>query len=225
MRGAKSSGRLLTPEQASRVYDRIGRLQDWQIYESQAIREQIRLGSFGTARSLFEFGCGTGAFAAKLLKTSLRRDCRYVGIDVSRTMVRLAASRLTPWSERATIRLSDGSSCLNEADNTFDRFVSNYVFDLLPAEYALAIIAEAHRVLCDNGKLCVVSLGYGTSGFSRIVTALWDRAWRCKPEIVGGCRPVNLRRLLDAQWSIEHYTKVVSFGISSDVLVASRRPD
>jgi ubiquinone/menaquinone biosynthesis C-methylase UbiE len=221
---AQSGGRFLTPEQASRVYDRIGRLQDWQaVYEGRAIREVIRLGSFDSAKSVFEFGCGTGAFAAKLLKTSLPAGSRYVGIDVSPRMVRLATSRLKTWAGRAAVRLSDGSPRIHELDSSFDRFVSNYVFDLLAPEYAEAIISEAHRVLSSDGKLCLVSLGCGTSGLSRIATMLWERVWRLKPELVGGCRPVDLCTLLTpGQWSIDHHRKLVFFGLASEVIVASR---
>jgi SAM-dependent methyltransferase len=222
---AQPSGRFLTPEQASCVYGRIGRFQDWQaVYEGAAIRELVRHGSFETAKSVFEFGCGTGAFAAKLLKTHIPRDCRYVGVDVSPKMVRLASARLGRWPERASIRLSDGSSHLHEPDGAFDHFVSNYVFDLLAPEYATAIVAEAHRILGDDGKLCLVSLGRGRAGLSRIVTALWERVWRLKPELVGGCRPVDLRNLLvPGQWSVDHHETVVSLGLTSDLLVASRR--
>jgi ubiquinone/menaquinone biosynthesis C-methylase UbiE len=224
---AQSGGRFLTPEQASRVYDWIGRLQDWQaVYEGRAIREVIRLASFDSAKSVFEFGCGTGAFAAKVLRTCLPPTCRYVGIDVSPRMVRLATSRLKKWAERIDIKLSDGSAWLHEPDCTFDRFVSNYVFDLLAPEYAAGIISEAHRVLNSSGKLCLVSLGCGTSGLSRIATVLWERVWRLKPELVGGCRPVDLRSLLiPGQWLIDHHAKLVSFGFVSEVIVASRRSE
>jgi SAM-dependent methyltransferase len=218
------SGRCLTPEQARRVYDRIGRFQDWQvIYEGRAIRELLHAASFHSAKSVFEFGCGTGAFAARLLKAHLPPDCRYVGVDISPTMLRLATARLTPWAARAVVKISDGSSVLAEADVTFDRFVSNYVFDLLAPEYAASIISEAHRVSVDGGKLCLVSLGHGTSGLSRVVSGLWERVWERKPELVGGCRPVDLRSLLEPdKWAIEHFKDVVSFGLSSEVVVASR---
>ncbi len=207
------------------MYDRIGRLQDWQaVYEGRAIREVIQLGSFDSAKSILEFGCGTGAFAAKLFRTCLPSVCRYVGIDVSPRMVRLATAQLKAWAERTAIRLSDGSPGLHEADGAFDRFVSNYVFDLLAPEYAAIIISEAHRVLNSSGKLCLVSLGCGASGPPRIATVLWDRVWRLKPELVGGCRPLDLCSLLMAeQWSIDHHVKLVSFAIPSEVIVASRR--
>ncbi|HEX6821901.1 MAG TPA: class I SAM-dependent methyltransferase [Candidatus Sulfotelmatobacter sp.] len=220
----QSSGRFLTPEQASRVYDRIGRFQDWQaVYEARAIRELIRMASLDESKGVFEFGCGTGAFAASLLKSCLPPDCRYIGIDIAPRMVRLATTRLQPWGERAKIKLSDGSSRLHEPDETFDHFVSNYVLDLLAPEYASAIIFEAFRVLRNRGRLCLITLGHGRSGVQRLVTELWERIWRLKPEIVGGCRPVDLRRLLAAQeWSIDGYKVVTAFGITSEVLVASR---
>ncbi len=225
MTDTHSSGRYLTPEQASRAYDRIGRFQDWQaVYESRAIRELIRLGSFNSAKSVFEFGCGTGAFAVKLLKAYVSPECRYVGVDVSPRMLALSASRLKTWAGRAETKLVHGSPRLHEPDGAFDRFVSNYVFDLLAPEYAATIISEAHRILSSGGKLCLVSLGRGTSGLSRIVTALWETVWRLKPEFVGGCRPVDLRNLLrPGDWYIDHHRSVASFGIMSDVLVASRR--
>lgn len=224
MSRTSQDGRYLTPAQASRVYNHIGRFQDWQsVYEGKAICEIIRLGSFETAHSVFEFGCGTGAFAAKLLKNWLPPDSRYVGVDVSPKMIRLSTSHLQPWADRVEIKLADGSPSLNEPDGTYDRFVSNYVFDLLAPSYAMLILTEAHRVLRNGGKLCLVSLAQGAAGLPRIVTRVWDTLWRLKPELVGGCRPVDLRSLLTPEWSIEHFSTVTSWSIRSEVLVASRR--
>ena len=58
-----------------------------------------------------------------------------------------------------------------------------------------------------------------------MVTALWERVWRFEPNIVGGCRPIDLRTLLEPQyWSVEHYKTIASFGIPSEIIVASRKP-
>ena len=223
MSRAQPSGRFLTPEQASRVYNRIGRFQDWQvIYEHRALRELFRVGSFGFAKSIFEFGCGTGAFAARILSDYAPPDCRYVGMDVSRKMVALSTARLERWEKRAEISLSDGSARIDQPNGAFDHFVSNYVFDLLSPEYASGVISEAHRIFGNAGKLCLVSLGSGRSGVSRIVTAVWEEAWRTNPDLVGGCRPVDVRSLLKPErWSIEQYKMVASFGITSEVVVAT----
>lgn len=143
---------------------------------------------------------------------------------MSPKMIQLASWRLQMWSGRAEVRLSDGSTQLGEQDATFDRFVSNYVFDLLAPGYAAAVIADAHRLLSDGSKLCLVSLGRGKSGLPKIVTALWERVWQWRPEWVGGCRPVDLVALLTGErWSIDHHRTAVTFGITSDVLIASRR--
>ncbi|MGB7436996.1 MAG: class I SAM-dependent methyltransferase, partial [Candidatus Acidiferrum sp.] len=137
---------------------------------------------------------------------------------------RLAGSRLKRWADRATVKLSDGSPALPEADGAFDHFVSNYVFELLSPDYAATVVEEAHRVLSPNGKLCLVSLGCGSSGLARLVTALWEAVWRCKPQLVGGCRPSDLSTLLSSnKWSVDHHGRVVSFGTTSEVVVASRR--
>ncbi len=193
-------------------------------YEGPALRELRHAGDFRSAKSVFEFGCGTGAFAAKLM-TIVPADCCYVGIDVSPKMVGFATSRLKRWAGRATVRLSDGFPALPEGNGAFDHFVSNYVFELLSPDYAAKLLAEAHRILSPNGKLCLVSLGCGTSGLARIVTAFWEAAWKRKPELVGGCRPSELTALLGPdQWLIDHLRKMVSFGVTSEVVVASRRP-
>ena len=221
MNDSDSPGRVITPQEARRVYDRIGRFQDWlAFYEGPAVREMLGFAAFHSAKSVLEFGCGTGAFGAKLMEI-VPADCRYVGIDISPNMVRIARSRLAKWAGRTTIHLTEGSPHMPESDGAFDRFVSNYVFDLLAPEYIAAVLDEAHRVLTANGKLCVVSLGHGSTGLSRIVTSVWEAVWKRKPEWVGGCRPLNLRRLLPPRaWKIEHHATVVAFGVASEVLIA-----
>jgi trans-aconitate methyltransferase len=142
--GEKPHDRYLSPEQAKRFYDRLGARQDWQgFYENAALQELIAHAGFDSARSVFEFGCGTGAFAARLLQQHLPADARYTGLDVSSTMVSLARKRLQPWPERAHVHQSDGSFRIHQADRSFDRFVSNYVFDLLAPGFAEQLLLEA----------------------------------------------------------------------------------
>ena len=125
----------LTPEQARRVYDRIGRAQDWQrFYEDAATAELVAHADFDTAHAVVELGCGTGRFAAALLAGYLPADASYVGVDLSPRMVALASDRLGPWRHRAAVTLVDGGATLPAADGGADRFVANYVFDLLGPE-------------------------------------------------------------------------------------------
>ena len=160
----ESSDRYLSPEQAKRFYDRLGSRQDWQsFFENPGINEMIGHADFDSAHSVFEFGCGTGALATRLLQHHLPADARYVGLDISGKMVSLALERLKPWSGRARVYQTDGSPRIPEPDSSFDRFVSTYVLDLLAPDFIERLVSEAHRVLVPGGKLCLVSMTFGAS--------------------------------------------------------------
>jgi len=166
----ESTCRYLSPAEAKRFYDRLGSRQDWQgFFENPANNELTAHAAFESAHSVFEFGCGTGALAARLLQQHLPSDAGYVGIDISGTMVSLARERLKPWSDRARIYQSEGSPRISEPDRSFDRFVSTYVFDLLAPDFIDQLLSEAQRLLVPGGKLCLVSMTFGTSHISRAV--------------------------------------------------------
>ena len=88
-------GKALTPAQADRAYDRIGRFQDWRaFYEGPAVHDLIAHLHLDAATGVFELGCGTGALAARLLGEHLPAEATYAGVDVSPHMVRLSRERL-----------------------------------------------------------------------------------------------------------------------------------
>jgi len=212
----------LTAAEAKAFYDRFGGKQDRQaFYEDPALTRLIAHAAFGDARSVFEFGCGTGRFAARLLSGVLPGEARYQGVDISPTMVRIARGRLAPWSERATVGLSDGSMRLPAPDGSCDRIVCTYVLDLLSADDIVAFLGEARRILTPDGMLCVVNLTDGRRGMTRLVSSLWRRIHAVRPQLVGGCRPIRLRDLLSpVEWEIAHRSVVSAFAISSEVVVA-----
>lgn len=214
--------RYLTVDETRAYYDRFGIKQDWQrFYEGTALRELLRYGGFEHARAVFELGCGTGAFARELLGERLPRHARYLGVDVSATMIGIATPRLARFGTRARVRLSDGGLRFDEPDGSFDRFVANYVLDLLDPAQITQTLAEAGRLLTADGRLCAVSLSCGVGWLSRGLSRLWDRVHRRRPQLVGGCRPL---RLLDCmapdRWRVLHHHIVTAFGIPSEVLIA-----
>ena len=213
-----------TPDDARRFYDRFGSKQDTQgFYENPALDDLLEHADFEHARSVLEFGCGTGSFARKLFETVLPADARYLGLDISGTMIGLATKRLEPWQDRAEVRQADGTPGLPVPDASVDRFLATYVFDLLDPAYSRHLIAEAHRVLIPGGLLCTVNLTHGTGAFSRFVSRLWTSICDRCPKLVGGCRPIHLTDLLEPEvWRIRHHRTLVSFGICSEILVAER---
>jgi len=216
--------RTLSHMEARRAYDRIGRLQDTQaFYEDVATSLLLQHGDFSSARSVFEFGCGTGRFAQRLLEEQLPPDARYRGVDLSPRMIGLAQARLRPWAPRAEVRLTEGGPPNDEPSASWDRFVSNFVFDLLAIEEIEAVLREAHRMLEPGGLLCTTGLSTGIGPGSRAMAHAWSWVQSRMPSLVGGCRPVDVLPLLPAEgWEVRHHSKLVRFGVSSEVLVARR---
>lgn len=217
--------RMLTHQQATSFYNHFGAKQDWQaFYEVAATRELIAHACFEAAGAVFEFGCGTGATASQVLAHYLPPQATYLAVDSSATMVRLAQSRLARFGDRVRVRLTDGSLQFPEASGSFDRFVSNYVLDLLSAADIAQLLSEAHRLLTAEGRLCLVSLTPGSTPLARLVTWCWTRLHALDPRLVGGCRPLELRSCLSDTDFHPDYTQVVTrFGVPSEVVVASKR--
>ncbi len=217
-------GRCLTPVEARRVYDDFGARQDGQgWYEDPPVEVLLRHAAFEEARCVVEVGSGTGRFARGLLDGRLPPEARYRGFDNSPTMVELARERLESFGERARVDLTDGSMELPMEDGSCDRFVANYLADLLDREAIVALVAEAGRVLAPGGLLGLVSLTFGRGLASRALSFLWGQLHRRRPEAVGGCRPIELAPFLASpEWRGVRRETVVALGLASEVLVAER---
>jgi len=216
---------VLTRSQAQTFYDRFGRRQDAQaFYEDAALDDLITHAELEKAENVFELGCGTGRLAHRLLTRHLPPGATYLGIDISQTMIEIAALRLLSWQERAKVVRSDGSMRFPISSRSVDRVVSTYVLDLLSETDIRDAISEARRVLMPRGKLCLVSLTNGVTFTSRIVSALWSAVFGLHASWVGGCRPIRLGSFFDRQsWSIDYRNVATRFGVPSEVLVASLR--
>jgi ubiquinone/menaquinone biosynthesis C-methylase UbiE len=216
--------RDFTTADARRFYDRFGSKQDLQsFYENSAIEDLIAHADFEHARAVFELGFGTGKLARLMLERCLPPDAIYSGIDISTTMARLAVERLQPWQNRTTLKVGDASKGIDLSDASFDRFVSTYVLDLLRPAEIRGVVSESYRILKPGGRLCLVSLSQGIGAWGRIVTGVWKALYRTNPQIVGGCRPIELLEYItNDRWRIIYHNTVVSFGISSEIVIASR---
>ncbi len=205
-------------------YDRFGARQDSQsFYEEPAIDVMISHADFEHAQYVFEFGCGTGKLAQRLLDTQLPLSAQYLGSDLSPVMTRLAQRRIEAHAARARIVHTEGEVHFPFDDGEIDRVVSCYVLDLLSDEDIRAYLDEAHRTLRPGGLVCLASLGRGVGMFSRLVSVLWSGVFRISPSIVGGCRPIELDTFVDpAQWRLVYRNIVTPFGVPSEVRILER---
>lgn len=208
-----------------KYYDRIGRGQDTQrFYEDRPTDRLRQCAEFETAASLVELGGGTGRFARTLLREQLPAMASDRGFELSGRTAAIAASRLRPWAGRAAVTRIDGDPPLPLDEAAADRFIANYVLDLMPPGEARRWLDEAHRVLVPAELLCLVSITPGDGHASRLVSDTWTRLWRHRPLLVGGCRPIELLNLLDQnQWATQHHEVVTAWSVSSEVVVAQRR--
>ncbi len=211
----------LSLNQARWVYDRIGRIQDWQIvYEDATINRLVAHAALGDDQTIFEFGCGTGRLAEHLLG-ALPSNVNYLGVDISPVMINLATSRLAPWAERAKVVLVDGSLPLPAEDGFADRVLSTFVFDLLEEAYAREVLDDLRRILAPGGRLCLAGLTGGEGLLERGVCRAWTGLWRVAPQLVGGCRPISVGALLEHGWKVEHHSRVHRLGLVMEVVIAA----
>lgn len=136
-------------------------------------------------------------------------------------MIQLSRKRLAKFGKRVALVKSSGDVSLPLPDHSADRFVSNYVLDILSTDEIEAVLREAKRILKPNGLLCLTGLTHGKGQFSKAWTAFWNLRFDLNPKWVGGCRPVALRGFL-AGWNLVHHAVVTARGISSDVVVAKK---
>lgn len=215
----------LTRKQARNFYDRFGRRKRGPAkYVQKALDCLVEQGAFGEADAIVEFGCGSGAFANRLLAEEMRADATYAAFDLSETMTDLTRTRLEPFGSRAVVTRTDGRPRIPLPAASCDRFISNYVLDMLSGQDILRMLEQAWRVLRPNGLLCLTSLTYGTTLGSRLRIAAWLAVHSLRPSLVGGCRPIVLNDFLGpASWKVVYSETVVSHGIPSQVLIARPR--
>jgi ubiquinone/menaquinone biosynthesis C-methylase UbiE len=213
---------VLKPSEVQTFYDRFGKKQDAQsFYEDPALDDLIAHASFSEAKKVFEFGCGTGRFAARLLSEYLPAEATYVGCDLSRTMVDLATKRLAIYAKRARVFQSGGTALFSVPDYSADRVISTYVLDLMSETTIEKFLLEAFRTLDTGGKVCLVSLTKGVTLLSKIVAAIWSSVFHLRASLVGGCRPISLAQHINLNyWEPEYRNVIIAFGVPSEVLVA-----
>jgi ubiquinone/menaquinone biosynthesis C-methylase UbiE len=193
------------------------------LYERFATRRLIGHARLEQAESVFEFGCGTGRFAEEILRHQLPARARYTACDITPEMVRLTEARLATFASRVTVKQSDGGAPAHEPPASCDRWVANFVLDLLSDGDIRAVLSEAHRMLRPGGLICLSSLAPAQGPLSQLCTSLWSAVYALRPSLVGGCRPISLEPFLEpSRWRIEHRSVVVPFGFALEVAVAAR---
>lgn len=224
--GPRTGG--LSPRRAAGVYDRIGRLQVTQVvFEAPPLARLTAGGRLSAAHYVIEIGCRTVWFACNLLTNVCGPQCRYVGLDVSPRMCRIATARLSRFSARARVVQADDTLPLPLPAAGADRVVAAFVVDLLPTEYARRLLADTHRVLAGSSRQGVCCARRAPSRAPRGPLASSPRLGASSPSAPQPCwvdvAPWRWRACSPGCWPVRTDTIVTARRFPAGVLVAERQ--
>lgn len=133
-------------------------------------------------------------------------EARYLGLDQSPRMCRLAESKLAQnFNECAKIRNVDATERIPDDDVQVRSVLMFYVLDLMSDTDARKVLANCAGLCSPDSRLCAVSIteGLPSSWLSRAVMGTWSRIAGVAPLLLGGCRPQRLKGLLEsAGWVV-----------------------
>jgi phospholipid N-methyltransferase len=234
-----------TPSQTAvtAFYDRFGPylMNDFyhHTFEAIAMERMLSLCEIAPGDRVLEIGPGTGFLASKILNTlnkNPEQSSQYVGIEVSSSMHHTCQKTLEGFfaSDNLEIQLhlvDDSTIALSKMDLSVNKVVLTYVMDLLPEDDLHQLVSILHDKLESNtdnylssspNKICVVNLTYGIDTFSRLLTNLWQLAYRLLGgEFVGGCRPLQIEQYFHQEngFVVDRVDKVVSNGLPSEIAI------
>jgi demethylmenaquinone methyltransferase/2-methoxy-6-polyprenyl-1,4-benzoquinol methylase len=207
----------LSPAAIQSLYDHLAPVYDWfELFESHAKAKGRQALDLRPGQRILEVGVGTGKELARIWE-AIAPEGTAIGIDISRVMLSLTR-------RRAQLPLLQADAhCLPFGEESFDRLYCAYVLDLLPLADIPGILQEFHRVLRPGGRMVLISLTEGVNFFSRRLVSLWKAVFALSPGLCGGCRPLQLSRMIQqAGFAIASHEVILQLAVASEVISAFR---
>lgn len=202
---------------------------DWIMgfYERPSIRKALSGPVIERARKIIDVGVGTGYLLSQLVSVTNEKQ-EIVAVDLSQQMLKSSQHYLQK-NNLLTGRIHfEKANCLNLPwqDNTFDLYVSSYLFDLLPEKELKKAILNMERVLRPDGYAILITMTTELDGVNKLIKFIfrlmneiyclgyyrgrWNAVWKF---LFAGyaphCRPIELGKYLrESPNMIIAYTKV-----------------
>lgn len=185
----------LHKKEIEKIYRRYAPIYDiWSsLTESRGHLRSLEKAHIQNGEAVLEVAVGTGVLFEKILQANPRG--RNEGIDLTEEMLHRARKRANrSGTTNYTLRVGDAYH-LSYKDNSFDVILNNYMFDLIPERDFTVILQEFKRVLKSGGRIVLVNMTRGGTGFN----VIWDLLYRISPGLLGGCRGVELMPYLEEE--------------------------
>ena len=143
------------------------------------------------------------------------------GIDISEGMCNISLSRMekSGLSERVELHCGDATQLPFKA-NCFDAVFISFALELFDTPEIPAVLNECHRVLKDDGRICIVAMSKKAKDGMMVKLYEWfhDRL----PNYVD-CRPIYVRDALEqAGFRVQDVSKMYMWGLPVEIVLARK---
>jgi ubiquinone/menaquinone biosynthesis C-methylase UbiE len=125
--------------------------------------------TFEPGTRLLDIGCGVGAVLATI-GTAFPR-VRLAGVDIEQEQIEAGRELLAEQGLRADLQVADARR-LPYPDNSVDHVWTMWLLEHLSEQDAVAVLAEARRVLVPGGRITSIEADYGTLKLGPLTPAL-----------------------------------------------------
>jgi demethylmenaquinone methyltransferase/2-methoxy-6-polyprenyl-1,4-benzoquinol methylase len=168
---------------------------------------------------ILEIGPGTGRALARI-GMSAGTGGSVLGVDLSRRMLAISASRLARIAGPSTLRLARGDArALALRHASFDAVFMSFTLELFDPRGGKQVLAECARVMRRSGRLVVSSLWRAEP--PSLATRAYEFGHRMFPTILD-CRPIDLEGMLrNAGFGVRRSAAFSLSGIPVRIVVGS----
>ena len=210
---------LLAVPELREVYSRLAPLYGiWENFtESKARSFALELAHVRDGERVLEVAVGTGTAFAQLAR--LNSHGFTVGVDITWAMLKRTDGLFRRPSLPAQNLCQCDARFLPFPEKSFDLVYCAYLLDALSEPDIEQTLGELRRVLTPSARLVLIYLSSRHPWFNR----LWGVFYAIVPNLLGGCRPIELRSMLpQAGFAVQQSRQIAQWGIPSEVILAVR---